>query len=120
MSLDFDTIVSIIVIFIAGFRAGEMFFTLRIREAVRREAKRHGISLEDDEVTELVVRKLVIEKADNSLLLYDFEDKSFICQGSSVQELAEKSKEYGGVDIAVVVHEKQHYYFINGAIKDSL
>jgi AAA+ ATPase superfamily predicted ATPase len=65
-------------------------------------------------------RKLVIEKADNSLLLYDFEDKSFICQGKTVQELAKNSKEYGGVDIAVVVHDKEHYYFINGAIKDAL
>jgi len=120
MSLDFDTLVAIIVIFIAGFRAGEMFFTLRIREAVKLEAKRRGIQLESDEVTELVVRKLVIEKADNSLLLYDFEDKSFICQGKTVQELAKNSKEYGKVDIAVVVHDKEHYYFINGAIKDAL
>jgi hypothetical protein len=115
--MNLDTVIAIIAIFVAGFRAGEIFFTLRIREAVRQEAKKQGISIEDDEV---VVRKLVVEKADNSLLLYDFENKSFICQGRTIQELAKNSKEYGGVDVAVVVHEKEHYFFINGDIKDSL
>jgi hypothetical protein len=118
MDIDFSTIISVIAIFVLGFKAGEMFFALRIREAVRLEAHRQGFSTDEDE--EVIVRKMIVEENDNQLFLYDFDDKEFICQGRSVQELAKKTKADRGINVAVVVHNKECYYFINGDVKNSL
>jgi hypothetical protein len=95
---------------------GEIFFSLRIREAVRIEAHRQGFSTDED----IIVRKMIVEENDDELFLYDFDDKEFICQGRSVQELAKKTKVDRGINVAVVVHNKECYYFINGDVKSSL
>jgi len=116
--MDLDTILAFLAVFVIGFKLGEMFFSLRIREAVKIEAHRQGFTTDEDE--EVIVRKMMVEESDNQLFLYDFDNKAFICQGNTVQELAKKAKLDRGVNVAVVVHDKNCYYFINGDVKSSL
>jgi hypothetical protein len=118
MEFDLSTFLFILFVFVFGFKMGEMFFSLRIREAVKIEAHRQGFTTDEDE--DIIVRKMIVEENDNQLFLYDFDDKEFICQGHSVQELAKKAKANRGINVAVVVHNKECYYFINGDIKSSL
>ena len=119
MEFDFTTFLFILFVFILGFRTGELFFSMRIREAVKREAKRQGVKIEPDS-DDIIVRKMIVEEDNNSLFLYDFDNKAFICQGRTVQELAKKANADRGVNVAVVVHNKECYYFINGDVKSSL
>jgi hypothetical protein len=111
-------LVFIIFIFFIGFHAGELMLGLRIREAVRRAAKKEGIELEEDEKS--TVRKLIVEKENHALFLYDFDNKSFICQGKTVEELAVKAKEYKSIEFAAVLHDKECLFFVDGIVKSSL
>ena len=110
-------------IFWLGFTIGKMVMAYRMREIIYDQARKNGIILDEDMLqdklkeVEAKTKNLVIEKHDNMLMLYEVNTNTFICQGSSVEELAQLSKAYRNIDYAIVENGDDTLLFVNGYVK---
>jgi hypothetical protein len=104
-----------IIIFILGlyfgYQIGQAITVWKIKDIIIKEAKSQGIDmsgLDDSHSLKQVdsVSQLFIERANNVLYLYDKEANSFICQASTIDELARLAKEYNNIKYASVMDEQ--------------
>jgi len=107
-------------VFWLGYQTGFAILSHRLRHLLYKEAKKQGIvipyqdKLLEEEPT---VSQLMVEKSNNILYLYNREDETFVCQGSSLEELAVLAKEYKNIKYAAVLHEDDVVAFVDGKIK---
>jgi hypothetical protein len=107
-------------VFWLGYQTGFAILSHRLRHLLYKEAKKQGIvipyqdNLLEEEPT---VSQLMVEKSNNILYLYNREDETFVCQGSSLEELAVLAKEYKNIKYAAVLHEDDVVAFVDGKIK---
>ncbi len=105
-------------VFWIGYQIGMSVTAYRLRDLVYKEAKRRGLIKEVDQaMEELTVAQLVVEKANNVLYLYDRDDNTFVCQGSTLEELASLAMKYKNIKYAAVMIDKEIYAFVNGTVK---
>jgi sporulation protein YlmC with PRC-barrel domain len=107
-------------IFWMGYQVGMSVTAYRLRDLIYREAKRRGLIKEIDlnfEEEELTVMQLFVEKANNTLYLYEKDDNTFVCQGSTPEELATLAKKYKNIKYASVIIDKEIYAFVDGVVK---
>ena len=109
-------------VFWLGFEAGMYVFAWKVRDLLIREAKREGIIDENLNIIdndEPSVHKLVLEKTNNMLYLYDHEASSFVCQATSIEELAKLAKQYKNIKYAAVmdVEGDSIYTFVDGKVE---
>lgn len=116
-------------VFVFGYIMGQIFFALKIRNAIRKIAEAHGIDLKDVEIdvlntnTKINVIKipnLVTESTANSILLYNKDTGDFVTQADNVQELAENVYKFNKINFALVKHDEKQMWFVEGKIKDNL
>jgi hypothetical protein len=104
-------------IFWIGYEVGISVTAYRLRHLIYNEARRTGllkeVGLEDDPVVE----QLYIEKTNDTLYLYNREDKMFLCQAKSIDELATLAKKYNNVKYAAVMIGEEIYAFVDGKVK---
>jgi uncharacterized protein YhbP (UPF0306 family) len=89
---------------------------------MREFAEAHGIDIQkeleklsaEEVEPEKIVYKLKVETHDNTLYLFDKDSDEFICQGSSVQELAKLALERKQIALAAVLHDTKVFAFRNG------
>ncbi len=62
------------------------------------------------------VYKLETRLVDDIILLYDCETNDFICQGNSLEQLAQLSREYKKIEYASVKHGDYFVAFIEGKV----
>ena len=112
-------IIILIFVFCIGFYVGETTFAWRIRHLIFKEAKERGIDIEAsiDEVKPNIA-KLIIEKSNDELYLYDYEKKTFVCQGKTLDELASLAQKYKNIKYAVVAHGDDMLMFVDGVVKE--
>jgi hypothetical protein len=103
-------------IFWLGYQVGVSVTAYRLRYLVYAEAKRRGL-VKDVDLKEPTVMQLFVEKANNTFYLYDKNDNTFVCQGSSLEELATLAKKYKNIDYAAVMIDKEIYAFVDGIVK---
>jgi len=117
-------ILFLVLIFVLGWVIGEIMMIQKIRNIT----KGLGINL-DQEVTDARVEKfmkdhkiftLETEKVDDTLLLYDTETKTFICQGATLEELAVKINEEKNIEYAAVHHIDKVFVFIKGVVAEKV
>lgn len=109
-------------IFWAGYNIGQMVLSWQLRDIIRKEARSHGIDVDaeynirvkDDKPK---VSKLWVEKIQDVLYLYADDKKTFICQGSTIEELAHLALKYKNIKYASVMVEEEVYAFVNGSAK---
>jgi hypothetical protein len=53
-------------------------------------------------------------------LLYDCDTNDFICQGNSLEQLAQLSREYKKIEYATVKHGEYFVAFIEGKVTDKV
>lgn len=116
----------LILVFVAytAYNIGVNVTAWRLRDIIIKEAKKEGIHVDDefniidssDEKPK--VSKLWIEKIHDILYLYDTED-TFICQASTMEELASLALKYKDIKYASVLNGDDVYAFINGTVKSS-
>jgi hypothetical protein len=104
-------------VFWIGYEAGIAITAYRLRHLIYKEAKRAGLIKEIDEEEELIVEQLYIEKTNDTLYLYSREDKTFLCQAKSIDELATLAKKYNNVKYAAVMIGEEIYAFVDGKVK---
>jgi hypothetical protein len=111
-------------VFWLGYQIGYASLSYKLRHLLYKEAKKQGIVipyqgnvLEEQHPT---VSQLMVEKANDILYLYNREDDSFVCQASSIEELAKLAKEYKNIKYAAVLHDNDVVAFVDGKIKTIL
>jgi hypothetical protein len=103
------TLLDIILILALGWVMGEFYTRYKILKNLR------SIVI-IEEVKRPNVYKLETELVDDIILLYDRESNDFICQGNSLEQLAQLSKEYKKIEYASVKHGDYFVAFIEGKV----
>lgn len=111
----------ILLCLVIGYWIGKLHAYWDIVKAMRVLAEEHGIDFKGaldkdakDDPEEKLVYKLQVETHGEQLYLFDHETDEFICQGSSVQELAKLAKEYKKVLYAAVKYDDKVFAFKDG------
>lgn len=109
-------LLDILIIFGLGFALGKIHTYMKLTILLKQTAKRHGIVLEGMEIDDDIrtIYELIVESHNGILYLFDKKNNKFICQGSSVQELAKLAKEQGNIINAAVVYDNKIFAFIDG------
>jgi hypothetical protein len=103
------TLLDIILILALGWVMGEFYTVYKLRKNLR------SILIIEEE-TKPSVYKLETELVDDIILLYDRETNDFICQGKSLEQLAQLSREYKKIEYASVKHGDYFVAFIEGKV----
>jgi hypothetical protein len=106
-------------IFWLGYQIGITVTAYRLRHLVYKEAKSRGLLKEIDLSLEEKpeVAQLFVEKSNGTLYLFERDTDTFICQGSTLEELATLAQKYNNVKYAAVVTDKEIYAFVDGTVK---
>jgi hypothetical protein len=110
--------------FVLGWVVHGLFVNYQVRKVLAAIAKEHNISLEEmvDEVMsdkKNVVRVPILftEAVGNSIMLFNKETKQFVCQATSLEELAKNMMDHTSIKIAVVDHDAERMLFVDGKVK---
>ena len=104
------TLLDIILILALGWVMGEFYTIYKLRKNLR------SVIIIQEEVPRPNVFKLETEEVDNTILLYDRDTNDFICQGNSLEQLAQLSREYKKIEYATVKHGEYFVAFIEGKV----
>ena len=107
------TLLDIILILALGWVMGEFYTRYKLLKNLR------SIVI-IEEVERPNVFKLETELVDDIILLYDRETNDFICQGKSLEQLAQLSREYKKIEYATVKHGDYFVAFIEGKVTESV
>lgn len=107
------TLLDIILILALGWVMGEFYAMYKLRRNI------HSYLIIQEE-TKPTVFKLETEEVDNTILLYDRDTNDFICQGNSLEQLAQLSREYKKIEYATVKHGDYFVAFIEGKVTEKV
>jgi hypothetical protein len=107
------TLLDIILLFALGWVVGEFYTVYKLRRNLR-----SFIIIE--EASKPNVYKLETELVDGTILLYDRETNDFICQGNTLEQLAQLSREYKKIEYATVKHGDYFVAFIEGKVTEKV
>lgn len=111
-------------VFYCGFIVGEHIMAWKLRHVVLDAARREGFKVTDDfkmeDPDKPKVSKLYIEKEQDIMYLYDHEEKSFVCQAKSMEELAKLALQYKNIKYAAVLDGDSTFMFVDGIVKKHL
>jgi hypothetical protein len=108
------TLLDIILILALGWVMGEFYTVYKLRKNIR------SFLIIEEEIARPNVFKLETEEVDNTILLYDRDTNDFICQGNSLEQLAQLSREYKKIEYATVKHGDYFVAFIEGRVTDKV
>jgi hypothetical protein len=108
------TLLDIILILALGWVMGEFYTIYKLRKNLR------SVIIIQEEVSRPNVFKLETEEVDNTILLYDRDTNDFICQGTSLEQLAQLSREYKKIEYATVKHGDYFVAFIEGKVTEKV
>jgi hypothetical protein len=120
----FELLIFIVGLFI-GYHVGYSMLIWRIKDLIIKEAKSEGIDMsmfDKEEKPNNAVSQLFIERVNNVLYLYEKDDRTFICQATTVEELAKLAKEYKQIKYAAVMdeHTNDVFTFVDGKVKNNI
>jgi len=117
-------LLTLILIIVVAFQMGKHWGYYKLAKLMREVAEEQGIDLEKElglvaEQEEKknqanLVLKLEVEQHGELLYLFDVESDNFICQGTTVQELAKLAKDLKKVNYAAVKHGDKIFAFKDG------
>jgi|688.fasta_scaffold06396_23 hypothetical protein len=108
-------------VFYVGYNLGQIVLSWHLRDIIVRDARKEGIRVDSDyniiEDGQPNVFQLFVESVNDILYLYEREKNVFICQATSMEELAELSLKNSNIKYAAVLHGEQVVAFVNGKVK---
>lgn len=117
-------ILLLIIVFWVGFILGEHVMAWKLRDIVLDYARREGFTVSNDFVMEdpnkPKVSKLYVEKEKDILYLYDNDAEEFVCQASTLEELAKLALQYKNIKYAAVLDGDHTFMFVDGMVKQHL
>lgn len=120
------SIIEVIIVFVIGYVIGKIHAYYTLVKLLREAAEEAGIDLnrdllgieDEDEVLEKAIHMLKIDKGGDILYLFDKDTDEFICQGSTIEELATRAKEYKQILLASVLFNDKTFMFVNGTSQE--
>ena len=112
-------------IFWLGYQVGQMVLSWQLRDIIRKEARKEGLKIDGEyniiepKDEKPNVFQLFVEKSNDILYLYEREKDTFICQASTMEELAKLSLKYKNIKYALVLNGEDVFAFIDGTVKTS-
>jgi len=105
-----------------GWEAQRLYRNYRDQQSLKVIVKK--IELEEDRINEKIIDEVkarlpicYVEKhEDSDYLLYNRDTEEFLCQGNSLEELAEKCQER--FDSVLVKAQERSYWFVDGKVKE--
>lgn len=122
-------IIVLLGIFLLGWFAGQIYVGFKLRQAIRKVAEDNGLTLEElqDMFSEskglgrvIKVPNLFTESNNNSILLYNKDTGCFVAQANSLDQLAEDVYKFDKIKFALVKHNSQEFWFVEGKVKNDL
>ena len=118
----------VVSVFVLGFVVGQTMMALKIRTALKKLAEDNGIDFEemerrflkDQKPRTIRVPTLFTEMTKNSILLYNKDTGKFLAQAETFDELANNVFKFNNIDFAVVKHDEQLFWFVEGKVKNDL
>jgi hypothetical protein len=107
------TLIDIILILALGWVLGEFYTMYKLRKNI------HAYLIIEEQ-TRPTIFKLETTEVDNIILLYDRDTNDFICQGNSLEQLAQLSREYKKIEYATVKHGDYFVAFIEGRVTNKV
>lgn len=117
-------------IFLAGWVSCHFYMAWKLRQSLKKVAEDNGMTL--DELantflktqgvrTELItVPNYFTEKNGSTILLYNKDTGNFVGQANTVEELAENLFKYDKVKFALVNHNDEKFWFVEGKVENDL
>lgn len=124
--MELDFLLFLIQGFVLGWIAHKIVISFQIKRAIERIAKEHNLSVEEvisqvsPESKVIKVPYLFTEAVNNSIMLYNKETKQFVSQATSLEELAKNLMEHNKINLAVVNHDNEMLWFVEGKIKKDI
>lgn len=117
-------ILLLIGIFWCGIIAGQHIMAWKLRYILLDAARRDGFKVTDDFQMEdpntIKVAKLYVEKSNDTLYLYNYDNEEFVCQANTIEELANLALQYKNIKHAAVIDGENAFVFIDGTVKHSV
>lgn len=88
----------------------QMFVSHPNIEAAVREAAKDG---DDANIYPTYFTEII----NGSIMLYSRETSNFVCQGRTLEELAQNVKNYKNITRSTVHHDGEHFLFVDGKVK---
>ena len=114
--------------FLAGWVSCHFYMAWKMRQALKKVAEDNGMSLDEladtflqtQGVRTITVPNYFTETNGNSILLYSKDTGDFIGQASTVDELAKNVYEFDKIKFALVNHNNQQFWFVEGKVENDL
>ena len=116
--------------FIFGWICCQFYIAWKIRKALKKVAEENGMTFEElastfletkgIEASVIKVPNYFTENNGNSILLYNNDTGDFISQACSIEELAENVYEFKKIKFALVKHNDDHFWFVEGKVRTDL
>jgi hypothetical protein len=108
------TLLDFILIFALGWTMGEFYSVYHMKKTIKR------MLMDEDNVRTEHIYHLVTEQLGDSILLYEQDTNAFICQGKSIEQLANDSQQYNKIKYATVKHGDIFFVFADGKVTDAV
>jgi hypothetical protein len=123
-----ETILIVVNVFILGYIIGQSVMAYKIRATLRKLAEDNGMDFDEMErtflsnsnVNVIKVPNLFTETNRNSILLYNKDTGKFVAQAETFDELAENVYKFNNIKFALVTHDDQMFWFVEGKVKNDL
>ena len=109
--------------FAFGWFAHSAYIAWKMNRILRKIAKEHNLSVEEmmeqvsPETKVIKVPYMFTELVNGSIMLYNKETKQFVSQADNLDKLAQNLMEHNKVKMAVVNHNNQMLWFVDGKVQ---
>jgi hypothetical protein len=115
-------------VFLAGWVSCHFYMVWKLRQALKKVAEDNGMTLDEMAESFLATRGIQTVSVPNyftetngsSILLYNKDTGTFVGQAVSLEELAQNVYQFDKVVFALVKHNDQQYWFVEGKVENNL
>jgi len=114
----------LVLVFMLGFKIGYGFYEFKINLLINKLTKPANVeTLESNIMSQVVVHpvaSLYTEKVGESFLLFDEDTHTFVCQATTIEDLAKLCQLHNNISYATVTHNNKVLMFVDGVIMDNV
>lgn len=109
-----------IIIFLLGCFIGSKYTLYKIQQALEHELDELLVGMNQMDINDSnSVPQFETEFHSHSLMLYNKSDKTFMCQGNTIEDLAHKTLQQLHIPLAYVTHQECDYWFVDGKVTEA-
>lgn len=109
-----------IIVFLLGCFAGSKYTLYKMHRSLERELDELLVGVHQLDINgSTYVPQFETESHSHSLMLYKKSDKTFMCQGNTIEDLADKTMQQLHIPLAYVTHQECDYWFVDGKVTEA-